>query len=56
LISTKTPCMPLWSFQGACGYQTAERPPEGGLSKLSSTRNVVVDVIPGEPNYRTATA
>ncbi len=54
LLIEKNTCIPLWSFQGARGHPSADRPPEwDGLSKLSSKRNIEVDVFPGEPGVRT---
>src|SRR5215210_258599 len=44
--------MPLWSFQGARRRlnvrPTESRPRRAGLSKLSSTNQTEVDVLPGE--------
>jgi hypothetical protein len=49
--------MPLWSFQGAREpvVRLAQRGSrlEGGLSKLNSVVDVEVDVILGEPRFRT---
>jgi hypothetical protein len=54
LLIEKNTCIPLWSFQGARGHASAERPSEwDGLSKLSSKRNIEVDVFPGESGVRT---
>ena len=38
LISTKTPCMPLWSFQGARGYQ-----PQSGRPRAVSQNSAALE-------------